>query len=228
MLTDNQLEMLSTNQISRELLGKTGLDESYYLSPLMYIEDILGLTLTCTGQEYRHAVEMAHDEDLCPEDANLPVIVDGILAFVFADELEEVGIDITTYFTYRFHPPSKEFQDRINHFERLIGVINDESELILTLQNDGKFHVVDSDNNSIGAAYEIPDAIKEARKVTNDKIDFEDDHAGNHRYIINEKPDDVFSDTDEFIAELARLGGMQVTKLYNDKMYFIGYTMELI
>ncbi len=120
MLTDHQMKLLENNTISRELLRKVELDNNYYLSPLMYIEDTLGLKLNCTGQEYRHAVEMANDEDLCPEDADLKVIVDGILAFIYHDILEEVGIDLTTYFTYRFHPPSKEFQNKLNKLESLI------------------------------------------------------------------------------------------------------------
>ena len=119
-LNDSQLLILCENDISRDLLSKVGLNESYYISPLMYIEDTLGLTLTCTGQEYRNAVEMANDEDLAPYDASLPVIVDGILAFIFSDLLEEAGISLTTYFTYRFHPPSKEFQEKLDKFESLI------------------------------------------------------------------------------------------------------------
>ena len=119
-LTDNQLLNLVENDVSLKLLTENGLNDSYYISPLMYIQDTLGLTLTCTGQEYRYAVEMANDSDLCPEDASLPVIVDGVLAFIFSDLLEEAGITLTTYFTYRFHPPSREFQERLNRFESLV------------------------------------------------------------------------------------------------------------
>lgn len=119
-LTDNQLLNLIENDVSLKLLAENGLNDSYYISPLMYIQDTLGLTLTCSGQEYRYAVEMANDSDLCPEDASLPVIVDGVLAFIFSDLLEEAGITLTTYFTYRFHPPSREFQERLNRFESLI------------------------------------------------------------------------------------------------------------
>lgn len=119
-LTDNQMLNLVENDVSLELLANNGLNDSYYISPLMYIQDTLGLQLTCSGQDYRHAVEMANDEDLCPEDASLPVIVDGVLAFIFSDLLEEAGITLNTYFTYRFHPPSREFQERLNRFESLI------------------------------------------------------------------------------------------------------------
>jgi len=55
-----------------------------------------------------------------PEDASLQVIVDGVLAFIFGDALEKCGLDLTTYFTYRFHPPSKEFQEKLDKFESLI------------------------------------------------------------------------------------------------------------
>ena len=119
-LTDNQLLNLVENDVSLKLLAENGLNDSYYISPLMYIQDTLGLTLTCSGQEYRYAVEMANDSDLCPEDASLPVIVDGVLAFIFSDLLEEAGITLTTYFTYRFHPPSQEFQAKLDKFEVLI------------------------------------------------------------------------------------------------------------
>lgn len=119
-LTDNQMLNLVENDVSLELLANNGLNDSYYISPLMYIQDTLGLQLTCSGQEYRHAVEMANDSDLCPEDASLPVIVDGVLAFIFSDLLEEAGITLTTYFTYRFHPPSQEFQAKLDKFEVLI------------------------------------------------------------------------------------------------------------
>lgn len=120
-LTDQQMEMLNNNTISKDLLAAIpGLNNDYYLSPLMFIEG-LGIKLSCTGQEYRHAVEMAHDEDLCPEDSGLPVIVDGILAFIFADELAKCGINnLTIYFTYRFQPPTQEFQDALKKFDALI------------------------------------------------------------------------------------------------------------
>ena len=38
--------------------------------------------------------------------------------------LEEVGINLTTYFTYRFHPPNKEFQSKLDKFEALIKEAN--------------------------------------------------------------------------------------------------------
>lgn len=119
-LTDTQLLNLIENEVSLELLAENGLNDSYYISPLMYIQDALKLKLTCSGQEYRHACEMAHDSDLCPEDASLPVIVDGILAFIYADVLEQCGINLAIYFTYRFHPPSREFQDALAEFERIV------------------------------------------------------------------------------------------------------------
>lgn len=100
--------------------------------------------------------------------------------------------------------------------------------LFLDFQEDGKYHVIDSDKNTIGAAYEIPDAVKEARKVSNAPIDFEDDHAGNHRIMVSEKPDGAIADTHTFIAALAEIAGMEVTINYDDNMHFLGYSMELI
>ena len=123
-LTDTQFKNLTENKVSLELLANNGLNDSYYISPLMYIQDTLGLQLTCSGLDYKHACEMAHDEDIVPHDGSLAVIGDGILAFVYADQLEECGMDLTTYFSYRFHPPSREFQEGLNKFESLIREAN--------------------------------------------------------------------------------------------------------
>jgi len=124
VFTDKEMELLNNNSISYELFAAIPqLNQDYYLSPFMFI-DGLGINLTCTGQDFRHAVEMAHDSDLCPEDASLPVIVDGVLAFIYSDLLEEVGINLLAYFTYRFHPPSREFQAKLDKFEALIKEVN--------------------------------------------------------------------------------------------------------
>lgn len=121
-LTDSQMLNLETNFVSRELLKENGLGDDYYLKPLIFIEENLNLHLTCTGQEYRHAVEMANDEDIAPHDASIEVIADGVLAMVFADYLKAAGIDLISYFTYRFYPPSKEFQEKLDKFEELINL----------------------------------------------------------------------------------------------------------
>jgi len=102
------------------------------------------------------------------------------------------------------------------------------SPLFLDFKNDSKFHVVDEHDQTIGAAYEIPDAIKEARKTSDAPIDIEDSHAGFSRLCVSEKPDNYFCDTEMFIAALAEIGGMKVTKLFDDNIHFIGYTMEVI
>ena len=102
------------------------------------------------------------------------------------------------------------------------------SKLFLKFQNDSKFHVVDEQDQTIGAAYEIPDAIKEARKVSNAPIDIEDSYAGFRRLCVPVKPDNYEADTENFIAMLAELAGMKVTKLFDDNIHFIGYTMEPI
>ena len=102
------------------------------------------------------------------------------------------------------------------------------SKLFLKFQNDSKFHVVDEQDQTIGAAYEIPDAIKEARKVSNAPIDIEDSYAGFRRLCVPVKPDNYEADTENFMAMLAELAGMKVTKLFDDNIHFIGYTMEPI
>lgn len=102
------------------------------------------------------------------------------------------------------------------------------STLFLEFKDDSKFHVIDSDKNTIGAAYEIPDAVKEARETTNAPIDFGNSHAGFERVMVSEKPDNYEADSEVFIQALAEIGGMKVTKLFDDNMHFIGYTMELI
>ena len=102
------------------------------------------------------------------------------------------------------------------------------SKLFLKFQNDSKFHVVDEQDQTIGAAYEIPDAIKEARKVSNAPIDIEDSYAGFRRLCVPVKPDNYEADTENFMAMLAELAGMKVTKLFDDNVHFLGYTMEPI
>lgn len=99
-------------------------------------------------------------------------------------------------------------------------------KLFLKLQDDSKFHIVDETGYSHGANYEIVPAIKEARKTTNAPIDIEDSFAGFTRLCVTEKPDNAEEDTEVFIAMLAELAGMKVTKLFDDNVHFLGYTME--
>lgn len=120
MITDNQLNNLKNNQVTLDLLNENGCSSDYYTQPLKYIQDELGFKLNCTGQEYRYAVEMANDEDICPSNSELPIIVDGVLAFINANLLAKCGLDLVTYFAYRFHPPNKAFKDKLDAFEKLI------------------------------------------------------------------------------------------------------------
>jgi hypothetical protein len=120
MFTTEEMQYMETTTVSLENLAKVGLNDSYYISPLLYIRDVLHLQLTCTIQEYRFAVECANDEDVAPHDASLPVIVDGVLAYIYADYLKAVGLDLVSYITYRFTPPSPEFQAKLDKFEQLI------------------------------------------------------------------------------------------------------------
>lgn len=101
-------------------------------------------------------------------------------------------------------------------------------KLYLKFMDDSKFHVVDEHDNSIGEAYEVPDAVKQARLVSNAPIDFEDSYAGFTRVMVTEKPSEAIADSETFIAALAEIGGMKVTKLFDDNMHFIGYTMNPI
>ena len=102
-------------------------------------------------------------------------------------------------------------------------------KLFLTQNDiDGKFKVVNKDGFPFGDAYEIPDAIESARLLTDAPIDIEDDHAGNHRHVVPEKPDGAIADKDTFISALAEIAGMQVTKYYDSNIHFLGYGMELI
>lgn len=102
------------------------------------------------------------------------------------------------------------------------------SKLFLEFRDDSKFHVVTDDTTSIGEAYEVPDAIREAREISNAPIDFGDSYAGFTRVCVTEKPDGAIADKETFIAALAEIAGMKVTKLFDDNIHFIGYTMELI
>ena len=102
------------------------------------------------------------------------------------------------------------------------------SKLFLELKNDSKFHIIDENNKSIGAAYEIPEAIQQARETSKAPIDIEDSHAGFSRVCVPEKPSDAISDSEVFIQALAEIAGMKVTKLFDDNINFLGYTMELI
>lgn len=101
-------------------------------------------------------------------------------------------------------------------------------KLFLEFQNDSKFHVIDENGQSYGAAYEIPDAVRQAREITDAPIDIEDSHAGFSRLVVSEKPADAFVDSELFIQALAEIGGMKVTKHFDENIHFLGYTMELI
>lgn len=104
-----------------------------------------------------------------------------------------------------------------------------EKKLFLNLNDiDGKFHINDEDGFSFGDGYEITDAIQHARMVTDEPIDIGDAYDGFSRLCVSEKPQGAIVDSESFIAALAEIGGMKVTKLFDDNMHFIGYTMEPI
>lgn len=56
----------------------------------------------------------------------------------------------------------------------------------------------------------------------------EDSYAGFTRLMVTEKPSEAIADSETFISALAEIGGMKVTKLFDDNMHFLGYTMEPI
>ena len=102
------------------------------------------------------------------------------------------------------------------------------TKLFLEFGPDSKFHINDQDGFAFGDGYEIPEAIQHARMVSDAPIDIEDDHAGNHRHVVTEKPEGAIADAHTFIAALAEIAGMKVTIYYDDNIHFLGYGMELI
>ena len=103
------------------------------------------------------------------------------------------------------------------------------STLFLDFQNDSKFHVIDKETDfSFGEGYEIPDAVSEARKSTNEPIHFGENVCGIPRVMVTEKPSDAIEDAEIFISALAEISGMQIFKLFDDNMHFNGYSMEVI
>lgn len=112
--------------------------------------------------------------------------------------------------------------------DMIVNRVFNKGELFLDFKDDNKFHIINENGQSFGAAYEIPDAIKQVRKITDSPIDIEDDHAGNHRYVVSKKPDGAIEDVHSFIAALAEIAGMKVTTYYDDNIHFLGYGMELI
>ena len=92
---------------------------------------------------------------------------------------------------------------------------------------DGQFHVNDKNGFAFGQAHEIPDAIQHARTVTNAPIDIGDSHAGFTRLSVTKKPDHAEEDSEVFIQMLAELGGIEIIKLFDENLHFIGYTMQL-
>jgi len=102
------------------------------------------------------------------------------------------------------------------------------SKLVLEFNDiDGQFHVNDQDGFAFGNGYEPSSAVRHARAVTDKPI-----HVGKigalHTACVSEKPDEAISDGETFIQALAEIAGMKVTRLLDDDMNFIGYTMEVI
>ena len=94
--------------------------------------------------------------------------------------------------------------------------------------NDGQYHVNDADGFPFGGgSYEPTDAIKHARMVTDEPISMGEGVGDIEQVIVHEKPTGTLEDAELFISALAEIGGMNVTKYYDDNMNFIGYGMEV-
>lgn len=87
-----------------------------------------------------------------------------------------------------------------------------------------KFVVIDQEDFCMGEGYEIPEAIKSARK---NRIPDEDIlcDAG----VITTTPAKEFiQDKDALIRELSHIAGVRITRMLDDNLNFKGYNMELI
>ena len=92
---------------------------------------------------------------------------------------------------------------------------------------DGQYKVQDKDGFPFGNSYEPLDAIKHARMVTDEPISMGEGVGDIEQVIVSEKPTGIIADAEVFISALAEIGGMKVTKYYDDNMNFIGYGMEV-
>ena len=94
---------------------------------------------------------------------------------------------------------------------------------------DGQFHVNDSDGFAFGGgSYEPTDAIEHARTVSDAPIHIGETDSGIEKLVVPSRPSGTIDDAEEFISVIAEISGMNIYKLYNDDMNFIGYKMELI
>jgi hypothetical protein len=92
---------------------------------------------------------------------------------------------------------------------------------------DGQYHVIDKEGHAFGGgSYEPTEAIKHARMVSDAPISFGDSYAGFERHCVHERPEHALTDHELFIQALAEIGGMKVTKLFDDEMDFMGWVME--
>ena len=91
---------------------------------------------------------------------------------------------------------------------------------------DAKDVVVDGTGYVYGEGKTPREAIKSARQVTDEPINYGTSYEMPN-VIVSDIPDTIYYDKDEFIKELATLAGVKVTKLFSDDLFFKGYTMEL-
>ena len=92
---------------------------------------------------------------------------------------------------------------------------------------DSLFHVNDQDGFAYGMGHDPVSAIKHARVVTDKPISI-GEICELPTECVSEKPDGAIADHDVFIAALAEIAGMKVTRVFDDNMTFVGYTMEAI
>lgn len=118
MLTDKEVKNLENNQVTIELLEENGLEGSYYTAPLQKLLE-MGVKVTVTGYEWKNAVELSVDEGNAPigTETDSDFGLDGILALIFEQKLEEVGWDWVGYFHHRCNPYMRE--EMMRDFNRI-------------------------------------------------------------------------------------------------------------
>lgn len=90
---------------------------------------------------------------------------------------------------------------------------------------DNRWKVIDENGLAFGDGLTKREAIESARIVTDEPISFGACHEIPNMIVTN--TDKVLFNHEEIIESLADLGGMKVTKIYDDEFGLLGYSMEL-
>ena len=88
---------------------------------------------------------------------------------------------------------------------------------------DNRWKVVDENGFCFGDGRTVKEAVQSARVVTDQDIYFHDGLV-----YVNKPETGLTKDVFDFIDELAEIGGMEVTRIYNNDDEFQGFKMELI